>query len=371
MELGDIVTLKSHPYLYDIGNIIISGESLHLPPLMIIVEIFESIKKEENKFVAEYTCLWFSSKTHKFERSKIKGAFLKLIFKAKPSIEPQQLVPGDLVSLATVDYELAKRKSAQHYEDTSINQGNGNTTINALLSFLPPILQCVDIKEIKDKTSETVSKGGSSKRTSGQYAVKCLWFNNIFERFSEELIPLEALKMISVINEGIIDLIAKSISLNKTLKITNESVHLIKPRSITSRSGYYFLRGYDYIVNSIIEVNIKGNDTIQVLDTPFTAIAPELDIAKHPNSCTAEFIFNELVDRIKESDVKKAFIRIKYKNRNDQLSTRSLKDYKIVEGIEGDNKLLYLVGYCMLRKSTRTFKISRIQNFQQLDIQFS
>lgn len=367
IAIGDIVSLKSHPYFLNVNDILISGEPLQLPPLMIVIEIFESKKSGGESSSVEYTCLWFSSKTNKFERSKIRGVFLKLLYKCEV-ITPQSLKAGDLLSLKTVDYELTKLKSSLHFEDTSVNQGNGSASITALLSFLPPTLQFLDIKEIKEKPSD--SKNAKHQRS--QYQVKCLWFNNVHDKFSEEVLPLEALQIIPLISEKNVADLRKCIELNKTLKFSKkDETYLIKPRSISARSGYYFLRGYDYITNKIIEIKIEPDNTFKAVDSAFVKAAPEFNIAKNPQAGSSLFIHDEFVTIVREAKKQKAFLRIKYKNRNDEISYRSLKNYEIIQAEEDNNYLFYIIGFCMLRQSTRTFRISRIQNIQQLDMHFS
>lgn len=371
IAIGDIVSLKSHPYILNVNDILISGEPLQLPPLMIVIEIFESKKSEGETHSVEYTCLWFSSKTNKFEKSKIKGALIKPISKGEP-IKAQSLKSGDLLSLTTIDYELLKKKSSLHFEDTSVNQGNGSASINALFSFLPPTLHCIGIKELKEQPSELKKKRTNPRHQRSQCQVKCLWFNNNLERFSEEEIPLEALKIIPLIEDETISIIRESIKHNKILKLTKKyNTCIIKPRSITARSSYYFLRGYNYLINQIIEIKLESEDRIEVSDSAFVKEAPKFDIANNPKAGSAAYILDELVIAIREAKKQRAYIRIKYKNRNDQISYRTLKNYEIIQAVEDDNLPFYLTGFCLLRQSTRTFRVSRIQNFQQLDIHFS
>lgn len=371
IAIGDIVSLKSHPYILNVNDILISGEPLQLPPLMIVIEIFESKKSGGETNGVEYTCMWFSSKTNKFERSKIKDALIKLILKVEP-LKAQSLNVGDLVSLTTIEYELSKKKSSLHFEDTSVNQGNGSSSINALLSFLPPTLHCIGIKELKEQPSDSKKNRTNPLHQRSQCQVKCLWFNNNLERFSEEEIPLEALKMIPIIEEETISIIRNSIKHNKILKLTKKhKTSIIKPRSITARSGYYFLRGYNYLSNQITEIQLGSEDCIEVSDSAFVKEAPKFDITNNPKAGSSAYILDELVIGVREAKIQKAYIRIKYKNRNDQISYRTLKNYEIIQAIEEENLPFYITGFCLLRQSTRTFKVSRIQNFQQLDIHFS
>lgn len=369
ISLGDIVALKAHPYFTNITEVLISGDPLQVSPLMIVVEIAEFQKKDE-KADLEYTCIWFSNKANKFERSRIKGLFLKLVVKSE-ILPPESIKPGDVVSLATIDLELAKKKSSLYFEDTFSNQGIGISTINALLTFLPPLLHCIDVKVAKEKITTQKKNAPKHNYTRSKYSIKCMWFNNTLERFSEEVIPIEALKIASIVNTEIVSTIRKCIDINKILTLVKNGIaQLIKPRSIVSRSGYYFLRGYDYVENRIVEINIEATEIIKVSDTPYVSTAPKFDISKDRKAASPAFILKEFIEIIREAKKAKAYIRIKYKNRNDQLTTRSLRNYEIVEGEEDGVGYFYLTGFCMLRQSLRTFKISRIQNFQQLSMSY-
>ena len=356
IAIGDIVSLKSHPYLLSINEILISGEPLQISPLMIIVEITE-VKAQEDAFI--YTCLWFSSKQNKFERTKIKSSFLKLIYKYDNPLMLDSLKAGDLLSLTTLDLELAKKKSSFHFEETSESQNNGSTTINSLLSFLPPLLHYMGSKEIQNKNGTVVSRNA-----------KCIWFNNTLERFSEESIPLAALKLIPLVNENIIGKINEAVKEKNCLELnTNDGRILVKPKSLTSRSGYYFARCFDYVLNKNIEINIATIIGCKFLKTFYSCYAPKFDIENNSNANKIEFMNLEKKILIEEAKSNKSYVRIKYKNINDVLSIRSIKDYKLIE-LEGSNDEMYLIGFCMLRQSQRTFRVSRIQNLQVLNIQF-
>src|SRR6218665_3967299 len=88
-SIGDIVTLKSHPYVLDNSAIIISGDHLSLPPLMIVAEIAKSSYKVAEIKHATYkcACMWFSPKSYRFELSEIYEDQLKLIQSATVAVD--------------------------------------------------------------------------------------------------------------------------------------------------------------------------------------------------------------------------------------------------------------------------------------------
>lgn len=152
-SIGDIVTLKSHPYILDNTSVIVSGDQLSLPPLMIITEIgkssYRSAEKKHDTY--KYDCIWFSPKSFKFESAEVYEDQLKLIQKAKPVIEAESLERGLKANFKTVSFELGKKKSVLSYDDNSVGNGAPNTAINALLAFLPPVLQCLSPEPYKSK----------------------------------------------------------------------------------------------------------------------------------------------------------------------------------------------------------------------------
>jgi hypothetical protein len=229
----------------------------------------------------------------------------------------------------------------------------------------------MEMKVVKEKAEEIENKSNQVHYRSRHF-VKCLWYNSTFERFSEEIIPIEVLKFIPPANDVIIAELRSCISLNKIVRYVNEKgTHLIRPKSITARSGYYFFKGYDYVTNTVAEIPIQSNDSADILDSPFLDAAPKFDIDKNPHSGSSEFISNEIKELISIARKQNNYVRIKYKNRNDEISIRTIKEYNVVEGMESDGKHIYLIGFCMLRQAKRVFKISRIQNIQQLAIGYS
>lgn len=374
-KIGDIVSLKSHAYLKNLTDIIISGEQLLVPPLMIVSEILKirkigsPINEERPIPKYEYTCIWFSSKSHKFEKAKIKGIHLKLIIFAEDKIANSDLQEGSFVTLRSMDYELSKKKSSLSFEDNTLNNNSGNTTINALLFFLCPPLHVMSIQKHKNSLPLVDKSTGEQIRFISEYDVKCLWYNSNSEKFSEETLPIEVLTSISVVDQTKINLINKAIKSSNVLKIKmNEIEYLIKPRLIAYRSGYYFLRGFDYVLNRITENKINNSDIYEILETPFENIAPKFDVDRHPEAVSRKHMKQELKKAITVAKSKKAYIRIKYKNRNDQLSIRTLKTYRLANGKEDDEKVTYIIGFCMLRQAERTFNISMIQNYQELKL---
>ncbi len=74
--LGEIVTLKNHPYYSTNNKILITADAAMTPPLMVVTEVYNDYKKtlgfDEKSGVQESNtskikCVFYSNKTHKYE----------------------------------------------------------------------------------------------------------------------------------------------------------------------------------------------------------------------------------------------------------------------------------------------------------------
>ncbi|RKR84269.1 WYL domain-containing protein [Mucilaginibacter gracilis] len=371
-SIGDIVTLKMHPYSDGSTEIIISGDHIMLPPLMVVAEIykakqsFSGVKSDTYK----YRCTWFSPKPYKFIFAEIDEDDLKLILKCSSTINRNYLKRGDKVAFKTAPIELGKKKSSLNYEDNSVNAGVGSTVINSLLSFLPPVLQLVDIEPHKSKHALTDKKLTPIRNVSA-LDVRINLFDPTDDKISGYTLPLEALELIEEVDASTILALSQIIKRSGFVNIKTEKLEtLAKPRNIAYRGGYYFLRAYDYLLNKVEEFDIVQATTFAKIKSPFIAEAPKFDIVHKPEAATPEFIATEIADAIKDALASLSYIRIKYKSRNDQLSHRTLKNYNIINVKEGSFDVNYLVGYCLLRHDNRSFRIDRIQSLQKLDLSY-
>lgn len=375
LNIGDVVSLKSHAYLTNITNIIISGEPLLLPPLLVVTEkvtIQPSINNNGSKEETyEYICRYFSSKQHTFETIKVKALHLKLIIanEERNAISIDEVFPGAMVTLKSMDYELAKKKSSFTFEDTSLNHGADNTTISALLTNLCPTLHVISVK--KHTTKHPTHNKEDEIRLVPSWDIKCFWYNSHKEKFSEEIFPLESLKIVIPVDQGIIEKIMEIISKSSVLEVTElNDYFLIKPRIITYRSGYYFLRGYDYVLNRIVEHKIAYPNTFNKVERPVLKKVPSFELKSNPTAASREFVVNEIKMAVLAAKPQKNYIRIQYKSRNEIITLRTIKDYDFIEAEEDGKKHNYLVGFCCLRMAERSFRIDRIQQLEELNLKF-
>lgn len=365
-NVGDIVALKSHPYTDKVKNIIISGEQNLTPPLMIVSEIQElkTNKKSEKEVTKIFqfvcTCVWFSSRLQKFEKAKIKNVHLKKIVNHENS--SVDFEEGQLVVLTTLGMELGKRKSSITFEDISLDKNSGRLTTNSYLAFVSPIMHVISSKVIRNVNGSDEAK----------VVVKCLWYNHASERFSEVILPKESLIVIDAIKDEMLIELDTVIKTSRFLLWATENKRqiLCKPDSLSFRNGYYHINAYDFLLNQAIDIGISSKSNYQIIDNPFRSTAPLFDLAKNKSAFSSENVGKELSQAILDAAQNKTYIRIRYKNRNDKITLRTLKDYKLLEIDEDGTNVFYIEAYCLLKQDKRIFRIDRIQDFQELILTF-
>ena len=371
-SIGDIVTLNAHPYTPESTGIVISGDHMMLPPLMVVTEVYtaKQLFTGEKTQTYKYKCAWFSPKLYKFIYVEIDEIDLKAIVKCTSYINKHLLKRGDKIIFKTAGIELGKKKSSLTYEDNSLNAGVGNTVINSLLSFLPPVLQVVDYESHITKHALT-NKEKKRIRDVSAADIKFTFFDPTTDKVVTHVLPLEALELVEEVSSELISKITKCISNSGYLNFKKLKVEtLCKPRNIAYRGGYYFLRAFDYLSNKVEEFEINESSTFNIIKQPFIEEAPKFDIRINSNAATSISITNEILNLIKRAATNSYFIRIKYKNRNDQLSHRSIMNFELVEAKGDSSDVIYLVGHCLLRRDLRYFRIDRIQNVQMLELKF-
>lgn len=371
-SIGDIVALSTHPYFCAGTNVIVSGDHMMLSPLMVVSEVHKSTYTfaGNKQPTFRYQCTWFSTRTNKFVNKDIEEVDLKLVSKCETSINKNFLKRGQKIAFKTSSIELGKKKSSLSYDDTSLSAGTGSSVITSLLSFLPPVLQVVDYEPhvTKHKLKE---KSGSEIRKVSSIDVTVNYFDPSDDKLQEATLPLELLELIVEIDEKILRLINLSIKTSRHFHLQVAGRYTImKPRNLAYRCGHYFLRGYDLLSNKIEEIELTKVNSITATKKPILATAPKFDIATDPAAAMPKNIEKEVILAINTAKANSSHIRIKYRNRNEKITHRTIRNYELVEVKEGSLDVTYLIGHCLLRHDKRSFRIDRIQNFEQLDLPF-
>jgi hypothetical protein len=394
--LGDIVALKSHPFFRNLTSVLISGEPQLISPLMVVVEYIEETRDQYDektgdaitrKGNCQCKCIWFSNKTYQYEETWVSSKLLKVIKRNENVLNKDDLFSNVInsdataakdylnVSFKTMALELRKHKiSISHEEWLGYPNNEMKTTINPLLSFVSPImeiLQIVEDKESDRKDAKFDNRTGKQKRFTSKWAVKCKWFNPIADKMSEKFLPIEALSIVDKPDQSLLNYLQSVIDKEKYFKIKSSedsSETIVQPISIVFRGGEYFLKAYDFKFNKNIELDIN-NSSFSEMENYYMVKVPSFGFLKKGSA--AKSVIEELEECINQAKLKKALLRIKYINRNDKLSYKTIKNYSLLKTTEDRKPVFYLNGFCSSNKwEERTFRIDRIQHMQMLDLKY-
>lgn len=366
--IGDVVTLQTHPFCAETNNIVISGEYLMIPPLMVIVEVIDSsLRSQEKNLEDKYKCIWFSSKKNQFEESYLLESDLKNVkFEKK---EQSIIKSGDLVCLCTLPIELGKERSFLNKE-TNASSSQVKSSVSALLSFISPIMSVVSIIYYDSTKDKKTAPGLRKYKRYPEKVAKCKWFDAIGEKFSEYLIPLETLMLIPPPPSKLLALLDQAITEKLILKLENT---IIRPIQISNRSGSYHLSFFDYISYKNQNLPIENIIEPKPIKNPYKAHAPIFK--KRGKSGKKILKLTTSIETILVNAVsrrKKNYIFIKYRDKYNNFTNRTISKYEIIKGVDeftGDI-IEYLKGYCHLRQADRNFKIKSILEVSELDINY-
>jgi hypothetical protein len=371
-NLGDIVALKSHPYTSELQNILISGEPQLVSPLMIIVEIIKDSQDVFDEFTgvnlqlkgktANCKCIWYSSKSSQFEEAWLSSKLLKLVKRRGKAIAKSDVIDS-LVTLSTAQMELAKVKSSLNIENE-----NKRTNLNPLLSFVSPLMQVIGVPKNDKKEALFDVKTGNKKKEISEQLVKCKWFNPSSDKMSEVLIPIEALSIVPSISEAMLNEYAQYVRSKQHLTLTIEGSSyqtIFLPQKIKCSHGIYFIVGYDYIKNKTREFPLLKLSNITLV-SPFVVQAPNFKDTELNTLGFEEQNKRVITKGIQE----KKYLRIRYKDKNNNLTIRTIKNYSIESISIENNPTEYLTGFCELRKDERHFQLERIQSVEILNISY-
>jgi len=376
---GTIVAIKTHHFEKDIFSIVLAGNPLSISPLMIVVEeLFDSrtsynertgeeISKSGN---SQCKCMWFSTKKQEFIDAWFPSKFLKVIKKIdltrEKIIQPGKnanlnIYTGKSVLFRTCNLETHKRKSSIAIKSNDFNE---SSTIVPLLNFVSPIMQIVQVMEYRNIDPKDVlfdAKTGIKKRHLSEWVAKCRWYNSELEKTSEKLIPLDCLEELIPIETEYLTILQEAIVLQKYL-IYDKTI--IKPHKLIFLNGVYFLRGYSYVANKIINKDIRKLGSLTVSDTYFT------DRARMFDPATGEILTK--IEGIKKAEEGGCYLRIKYSKGKNEETTRTLSKFRLVNMNNAKGELTdYLIGYDHLRKANRTFLVKRIKSLKILKLNFN
>lgn len=215
-KVGNIVTYKTHPLLYDYY---IKGDGKYVPPIMIIKEVFfENIQKktfDENsgKEIAErikYICTYFDDNKSEFIEVHLYQKMLVNFNKLKiasirnkvndnnidviSEIDSYPLKPeynyGEILYFKTKKLEvLKKRLSIKVTKEEKDGPNDVKEIIQYVVNYATPDFVACGFK-IEDH-KDLFYNDGKSKRLVSNESIKIKWFNPVQQKFSEDYLPSE------------------------------------------------------------------------------------------------------------------------------------------------------------------------------------
>jgi hypothetical protein len=218
--IGNLVTLKTHPLLYDFR---IKGDSKFVPPIMMVKEVFIENKKkrthdeETGKQVSDrikYVCVHFDDNNSQFIESTIYQSFLSsfealkieriseigeisddsetIIEEIKNYFEtPLAYAYGKKVSFITKKIEIYKKRSSKKITEKNgkIIKEDIKSAIQYVVNYATPDFLMCGFK--KNEVKNLFYEGGSIKKQVAEKLLKVKWFNPTHQKFSDEYLPIE------------------------------------------------------------------------------------------------------------------------------------------------------------------------------------
>lgn len=402
--LGEIVTLKNHPYYSTNNKILITADATMTPPLMVIIEVYNDYKKtldfDEKSGVQESNaskikCVFYSNKTHKYESNWFLIDQIKKISPINSNEEVQSLPlekaivinkESDInelinknVILKSWEIELGKKKSSFSYDNYS---DKNHYKITACLSFLPPVMVIIGAKKADElKESNFDKKTGTAKRIFAKILIKCRWFNPLTNSFSEEFFTPESLDLVIDHDLELIDVIQRFIRDNKFMRFNNPKLKFYnigntigQPIKISFNHCYYQLEYFDFLTNK--------NETLKLLDFKFEK-ENSLDLYSkdyapyYGNLESAKKIKQFLKEEIETPKKSNKIFRIKYRSKKGVLSTRTISeceflDHRLVDENSDSKKNKYIKAKCFMRDGKeRHFRFKGIKRIEILNFDYA
>lgn len=206
-QIGDIVTLKSHPLLK--SHTRIKELKLQVPPLMLVKEI--NVENSEKKKIyseevegakifdsVKYCCVYFNANKSQFEEKTLFQSFLssytelkfyKFIEKDEKYEENINLIPEVSKYKNSFKYDFGKvvQLKTKKLEHRKSYEKNNESFKNS--SFQTPDFILSGIK--KESQEKLFYPNGELKKQSSGILYKVMWFNHYQQKFSEQYLPKE------------------------------------------------------------------------------------------------------------------------------------------------------------------------------------
>lgn len=209
-QIGEIVTLNSHPLLKSHSKII--EFSAQVPPLMLVKEVFYEDEKKKKIYSEElginfpiadlikYTCVYFNANKSEFVDIIVYEPLLKSYKELKYYREvkdgeaikielDKQLIAEVQTYISASKYQFGKviQLKTKKLEQRKSYDGNVEKISNS--SFQTPDFVLCGIK--KDIPNDLFYHDGTPKRIVSNTLYKVIWFNHFQQKNSEHFLPVE------------------------------------------------------------------------------------------------------------------------------------------------------------------------------------
>lgn len=377
ISIGTIVSNLAHPYTVSNSKVLITTYAHFTPPLMIIVEKKYGIpynaisgEKEDND---SYKCLYYSTINGAFELNWFKLKEIKVIKekdnlffvsnKEKPVDQLKKELFGKMVILTNVDLELEKTKI---WAET--NGQVSKMKRNNLLDFIPPLGSIIDVKLNEDYQKYNEKNGKISHRKS-KLLIKVRWLNNITSKYSEEYIPLVALKEIEnnlkEFKKDKVYIHNNPFELEEGTTVSVKSIPL-KFEDVIWKHYYYVYSFKNLFTQELVSIKEDALSKINELKTEECKIIFD-------NSFKYTAIYNFFKAENKAAFEQKWF-EIHYADKSEKYSKRIIFIKEFIEEDlvdEPGKKHILIKANCLLRDGKiRHFNVKRIKGYKALPNNF-
>lgn len=381
IPIGTIVSNLAHPYTSSNTNILITTYAHFTPPLMVVVEknfgFSYNAANGEKIDNSSYKCLHYSTISGSFELNWLKSREIKIIKeednnvvisnKDKTIEVLKKEFLGKMVTLTSVDLELEKTKI---WSDNSSEFTKMKT--NNLLDFLPPLASVIDVKYNEDYQKYN-EKNGRIIHSKCKILIKVRWLNNITHKYSEEYIPLAALRIIDInLNDYKISSLYQedsTIVLEENATINIQAIPF-KFQDVIWKHYYYIYRFKNLFTNQLI--NFKDESLSKIKEIKIENYEEGKLI--FDNSSLNFVNILSFFNTDNKAYFEKKWFEIEYLDKGERYSKRIIYIIElIVEDLPSDStkKRILIKSNCLLRAGKiRHFYVDRISGFREMPNNF-
>jgi hypothetical protein len=351
-SIGSIVTYPTNHLTSaeHFESVYLSGDPRFVTPLMIVTEVLlekrsfsHPEKGDTDVKIYKYKCIWFSTRKFTILDSWLPHKQLTLVQGAS---EEKTIRISNKVFFSTGPLELQKRKSSFSSESRQ-----GTRKVTPLLDFVSPVFEVIGLASYESKDPLFDSKTNERKRWTPTKIVKCKYYNSVDEKYSELLIPIEALSVVPTYDSNILKTVIE-IKQNSDLCTiqTPDDYHIGFVDLVSSLLGEYRIQLRDLFTGKLFEIDLSTIEIIESLELTVDTKVPE--IAEDEG----DYTYHDVASFFDENEMTGVF-KIKYRNRYGIETDRFILPIEIVRLTEDEDDLGYLRAFCLMRNAERFFKI--------------